>query len=582
MEQSSSNPNDEEHYNEEEHYSIEPSPWDYGFNFTSETILEELSTFTLFLESHAKYDKERSVTATNRMVKLVLWTWKQIEPGSSTREGIRTVRAWLKLLFIEHCHLLRKFTEFIVLAQGTTPETTRHYCLNAQHFLEWFHGPQLPKSERPCKSKHLKEAKELLKTLMSECRAHRKRHRSDNATIQQLQKSKHLPAGGLPEFRQLFGPAIAEILEAATALKLAINICLHQRLLSTMFAAMYVFSAQGRIGAFSGLKFSQVEELLNRSFVVSDKFKTRSTYGYQPIIVPREVQPMLMLYLEVRASIIGSTASVAPELFLNIKGEAVINAGRLVANFFSLRGYNTTSNDLRALMEMSTRNALNNNQITREQSQAHQLINGHSSATTEDFYLKDDVNRAVALAGGAAAAMQQQVPGPPAGIEPTQQMHYNHLPAPTTPPVHRLTPHNAGGTPPIQYPGFHVQNAYTSYAPVPWGKPTGNNVGHPQYEDRTVTRVRWSPEELHYIGWWVSLHTTSDTLHVASKLLQHLLNTPMTWPIFHERHAKDSSRMRTGIEAEQRESERERERERELNRSTHDEEEMYDAADIWD
>lgn len=64
-----------------------------------------------------------------------------------------------------------------------------------------------------------------------------------------------------------------------------------------ILAAMYVFKIQGRVKAYNELTLEEATSLFTDDRVLSDKFKTVETYGYQVMQMPPWLKPFLKVYL---------------------------------------------------------------------------------------------------------------------------------------------------------------------------------------------------------------------------------------------------------------------------------------------
>lgn len=67
--------------------------------------------------------------------------------------------------------------------------------------------------------------------------------------------------------------------------------------LSMLITAFYAFAPQGRIRAVATSLLAEADELLESGKVFSKDFKTRQTYGFQPIILPPKIRHIFEFYV---------------------------------------------------------------------------------------------------------------------------------------------------------------------------------------------------------------------------------------------------------------------------------------------
>ena len=72
-----------------------------------------------------------------------------------------------------------------------------------------------------------------------------------------------------------------------------------EAILGVLICYIYSFAPQGRLGGILHLSISQASDMLEKGYALSDTFKTSSKYGYQPVIIPKEVHWLFSLYLKV-------------------------------------------------------------------------------------------------------------------------------------------------------------------------------------------------------------------------------------------------------------------------------------------
>ena len=127
----------------------------------------------------------------------------------------------------------------------------------------------------------------------------------------------------------------------------------YNKVLQLFFASLYVFSAQGRINAIHLLDYEDGVELYTRNQLMSEYFKTKRKFGFQPIIIASISIKLFRFYWEVLRPMI-SQQLCAPKdpLWLTFGGERFKNIGSKIKIFFlNNLQINTTTTKLRSLID---------------------------------------------------------------------------------------------------------------------------------------------------------------------------------------------------------------------------------------
>ncbi len=159
-------------------------------------------------------------------------------------------------------------------------------------------------------------------------------------------------------------------------------------------AALYCFSPQGRTSGIEDMKMSQLPALLVDGFAQSSVFKTNSKYGFQPVTMSTVSTELLQLYINsIRPS--AATSSVigtSDPIFIKWqKGARGMDVGRAIVTFFIAEAsIHITTTLIRSVVETVAETLLRQGKITMVQRKAIESVNGHSSATVQNFYLQED------------------------------------------------------------------------------------------------------------------------------------------------------------------------------------------------
>jgi hypothetical protein len=283
-----------------------------------------------------------------------------------------------------------------------------------------------------------------------------------------------------------------------------------------VYIALYVFAPQGRVSGIASIKYEQFEEMRLQGHATTSEFKTHKKYGLQSVIVIKKILDLMTAYVELlrprallNAVEKGMTRSFQKGhhnfLWLTWSGERDQRIGRHVTEFFKANlGLHVTTTNIRSLVETTAHNAMLEGTITSKERNAIQMINGHSSKTTEDYYHKHDrcAESKDARSGFSRLGVETDTDLEPDPIEWPQQDDC-------------VTPQFGAKHPDI-----------------------GNDT----------SRAKWTEAEKSYIGKFCS-RTKKEHPHcynVVAKCLQHILEDEDCHEIFHPRHVTDSSRLRFG------------------------------------
>ena len=233
-----------------------------------------------------------------------------------------------------------------------------------------------------------------------------------------------------------------------------------------LYSAIYTGAVQGRVSGVEDLKVSQGRELLSHGHAYSSKFKTVSVYGYQPIILGTLSYKYFQIYLNVMRPLIskGRCDEEDDPLWLTYDATRETNVSRLVTSFFQdSMCLNITTTMIRSLIETETEELMEKGNITSEERRAVEIVNGHSSAITKEYYVKRNLHRQV----GQARKVLDMLTSETCGREHTEFPFL--VPFPSKP--------------------------FESVAET--GKDWGSR--HPQYQC-DEKKIKWTHEELSYLG----------------------------------------------------------------------------------
>lgn len=336
--------------------------------------------------------------------------------------------------------------------------------------------------------------------------------------------------------------------------------------------SFYVFSVQGRIGAFSSLKLHQVQDFRSNGFATSTNFKNSSTWGFQPIIVNDDTLKLVDVYVnEIRKQVVTRTAHDNTEscLFIKYDGFPFTSLSKLVTHFFRTKlRLNTNSTILRSLMETEASRLHDQGKISAEARKAVSKINCHSGEIVDQYYLKKQKKDEVALSREVMTALSHDrnlMSTINLQTESDSDDYDEWLPRRLTfiPTTKMSDTVGSVPTPQIDtsFSSFETSAIETTRSvPIPQidtscsSFPTLANWGqkHPdnQKEGGDGKRITWTPEETDYVG-TLGLSLIKNNPAAKSNLMATMLKIikkdPKARQIFHPHHVAYSARLKSGF-----------------------------------
>ena len=334
------------------------------------------------------------------------------------------------------------------------------------------------------------------------------------------------------------------------------------RYIAFIFAASYCFKVQGRIGSISNLVLKDADDLMREdATLMSDDFKTASTFGFQVIHIPSWLRPYLQFYVSsIRPKIVKSLDSVLQQrlqksdspLWINMKGTRQ-NGCTLVSGFFRSRGLNLTrlvitiyhnqqetttstkvsmisySDGIRALVETTAEDALLDGSISPSVRTSISNLSGHSSRTVRAHYLirqrQRDANNANTFMNGFSKLPKRGI------ANSSKVVHVD---------IDRVL---ARATDISEYVEANEDDIESYINSLQWG------VEH-KFFKATTEKVPWSAIELQFIGDWTNeaRRLDPDIHSVSNKCRQSLAREyPDMIPHFHREHVISASRFAHGL-----------------------------------
>jgi len=208
--------------------------------------------------------------------------------------------------------------------------------------------------------------------------------------IDALTLAKRWPPGGKRELYDIMlkcKPAVEEILQQGVDgdslsrgdLTAANDFCV------TM---LFIGNPQSRSKALTRMSVDSLPELKREHCVMSTEFKTRRSFGYQPIHCNDESYAYLEAYVTyIRPLLLGSAH--CNTLFVNGNQSSFKDVGFCLTRFFKANSeYHITTTSLRSMFETEADAAMRDGKLTPAEVANVTRNNQHSAATSRAYYLK--------------------------------------------------------------------------------------------------------------------------------------------------------------------------------------------------
>ncbi len=493
-------------------------------NATFNAVIDELKRngFHLHLASSIGGDAPDVVvqTVVRRLAELLIWTYES-HFKSRLDPQVHDIILWFKDFIVDHYRLIASYTDYLESTKSRTPATVLHILNDIKKSIHWLaFFRDLKGSSVVLEQSQLDPIFKSIKLISKNLKMKIRHQRSATDTLASVVYSMKLPKDGLKgliaavRFEKQWVDSLMEKLRNDP------NSILDKDdfdiFMQTLYAALYVFGPQGRVGGIANLCCRQGMDMLRRGYTQTNKFKTAATYGYQPVIIGDMSEEMLRYYIDhVRPIVSGHLTKDCPSdplwlLFNGIKAKSIDISNRVHRFFNRTMHLNVTTNGIRKLMEIQAEKAKREGIITETEREAIRNVNGHSPAVCKDFYLKMDRNADSAHARNCLGTIY-------ASIGET---------------------YNANALNPMESWEISDELAY-----APWG------TKHPSFEKQTPKnmRVPWSDAEIRYIENWIKKEKILGGNRVA-KCLRAIKADENAIPIFHANHTLNSGRLRTGFD----------------------------------
>ncbi len=260
-----------------------------------------------------------------------------------------------------------------------------------------------------------------------------------------------------------------------------------------------------------------LHDLLN-SYALSTNFKTQSVFDYQSVFMTKICKRFLIAYVnDIRPP---TPKDPQQPLFVHRNGGKHNTLGRAAKKWIKTTlQLNMNTTNLRTLVETTADKNYFSGLITAAQRESVCRVNGHSSKTARDYYVRQELAMHIANSQIALGLAE------------------NNDSTSTSTVV------NADACTEANITANALFNAHDNFSYAEWGSE------HPNFGS-DAARVRFSKNEKAYMkAFAVEFRSRHGKVegNFAAQLLAHIRADPKALPIFHENHVVDSSRIRNGL-----------------------------------
>jgi hypothetical protein len=460
------------------------------------------------------------------------WTYRSVHDQTHPPDAA-VVLEWIAQIVLRHYPLLSAYADYLVGSpQFFKVATARNYVLEAVKCCTWyvlfFPG---------CTGLQPSSLLGLAQVQKAVCKSARKsiklaRCKDATSSMDKLVELRKMPAGGMKDLQTA---VIKEMPWIESLEHTVIDKYVYNRFTDTMYAALYAFSPQGRVGGLQTMKYEQVGELLQEGFANTTEFKTAAAFTFQSVTLSDVAAYLLRLYVD-RVRCAAQCADPRPDdpLFLTFAGTADLRISTKVTRFYRRTlDIHTAPTAIRSVAETAADKMFAEGKITLEERDAVKKLNGHSSQITEAFYVRRDQANMVAQARNAFACHTDHA-----------QTHLQFRS-----PAHSDVPADGDVTTDTP-PGPTAQPLYSQrnstwpttdrMCPADWGR------DHPDYNSPGL-RAQWTRLEIQYIGRCCDRAKAAGRTHnLTAWCLGVIHKDPAALPIFHKNHVLDNGRLAHG------------------------------------
>jgi hypothetical protein len=301
------------------------------------------------------------------------------------------IDSWYTQVLDSPGELITQFVDFLQSTRNLKLSSARQYIESIYTYSKWFVDYKVEKEKLS-----LERLIRAVTAIRTSAKNEDRKSIASNRSIEDLIKSGQWPAKGMLELQMAVNKRIQEwaipTFDKRGAQR-AICELNYKEFLQLVASAIYVEAPQGRIGGIAQLSASAYDEFISSGYALAQKFKTSSTFGFQPVALSEKSCKLVMMYYQLFRPVAEMNAKQkCNRMWLNWNGTAMDNGelGKHLTSFFkSQLQLHITTTTIRAIVETAAEDALKKGIIDGIKRAAISNVNGHSGATTQRHYVKN-------------------------------------------------------------------------------------------------------------------------------------------------------------------------------------------------
>jgi len=303
-------------------------------------IRDELNAKGLVAYLASPSGGELNMTSINTLVLRLadMLTWTYAKHCSRVLSADACIE-WMKEFIVQRFKLIASYVDHLLQTKNRTPATVLHTLNDIKKGVIWFlsfRDEGLIDDSLSINRGDIDALFHVIKAISRHLTKVIRRDRSSNDknTLSGMVFQRHLPTTGLKGLienlrQQLeWTNAFIEKIKSDSECFMVLDKDMYDMFMQTLFASLYVFSPQGRVGAIAELNCKQGLEMLKYGYTQSNAFKTSATYGYQPVLIADVSATLLhdyIMYLRPRITGIATETSMLSHLWVKFNGKYCTN-----------------------------------------------------------------------------------------------------------------------------------------------------------------------------------------------------------------------------------------------------------------
>jgi hypothetical protein len=320
-----------------------------------------------------------------RLTLFLEWThYKVYETKLNLNE--KPLLSWFKDVVRFYSEYLSQYAIYLENVMELRSSTINNYLFDIVAAAKWFAYLKAIRDEDGNAIEiNLRPFEYVLKLVSKQHRKQRKREMNQN-DLAELVACRRLPENGIQPLiecvlddcllnHEMFSNKFRDVTPF-------VNKDFYEKYISLMYASLYVFSAQGRVGGIQSLKYEQADDLLHNGFVMSKNFKSKSSWMYQPVTISPLSKRLVHFYITRVRPKVTQESGTQGALWLDWNGNPETDIGAIVTRYFRRKlELHITTTAIRSLVETNAQEFFERGDITLGERESISHINGCSLNT---------------------------------------------------------------------------------------------------------------------------------------------------------------------------------------------------------